>query len=157
MATQLSSLNLDSFIFQLRQWALESRGVFGYLQMLIFGPETSKLPMKALSSLLFKAGRTKRRPKSSLTREQISIDSKVAFLLVWTAFTSLIFDILLKLLFVCLFFSYDVLKLSWLAMWEAILNLSIFYWEDLGVTFKSKLKRLENVFQSFLKSFSQSV
>ena len=104
MATQLSSLNLDSFIFQLRQWALESQGVFGYLQMLIFGPETSKLPMKALSSLLFKAGRTKRRPKSSLTREQISIDSKVAFLLVWTAFTSLIFDILLKLLFVCLFF-----------------------------------------------------
>ena len=35
-----------------------------------------------LKSLLFKAGRTKRRPKSSLTREQISIDSKVAFLLV---------------------------------------------------------------------------
>ena len=106
MATQLSSLNLDSFIFQLRQWALESQGVFGYLQMLIFGPETSKLPMKALSSLLFKAGRTKRRPKSSFTREQISIDSRVAFLLVWTAFTSSIFDILLKLLFVffCFFF-----------------------------------------------------
>ena len=53
MATQLSSLNLDSFIFQLRQWALESQGVFGYLQMLIFGPETSKLPMKPLSRVFF--------------------------------------------------------------------------------------------------------
>ena len=53
MATQLSSLNLDSFIFQLRQLALESQEVFGYLQMLIFGPETSKLPMKPLSRVFF--------------------------------------------------------------------------------------------------------
>ena len=100
MGTQLSSLNLDSFTFQLRQWALESQGVFGYLQMLIFVDESF------VKSLLFKVGRTKRWSKSSLTREQISIDSNVAFLLVWTAFTSSIFDILLKLLFVffCFFF-----------------------------------------------------
>ena len=53
MATQLSSLNLDSLIFQLRQWALDSQGVSGYLQTLIFGPETSKLPMKSLSKAFF--------------------------------------------------------------------------------------------------------
>ena len=53
MATQLSSLNLDSFIFQLRQRALESQGVFGYVQMLIFGPETSKLQTKTLSRVFF--------------------------------------------------------------------------------------------------------
>ena len=53
MATQLSSLNLDSFIFHLRQWALESQGVSGYLKTLIFGPETSKLRLKYLSRVFF--------------------------------------------------------------------------------------------------------
>ena len=42
------------FILQLRQWAaLESQGVFGYLQMLTFGPETSKLLMKSFSRVFF--------------------------------------------------------------------------------------------------------
>ena len=53
MATQLSSLNLDSFIFHLRQWALESQGVSGYLKTLIFGPETSKLRLKSLPRVFF--------------------------------------------------------------------------------------------------------
>ena len=53
MATQLSFLNLDSFIFQLRQWALESQGASGYLKTLIFGPETSKLRLKYLSRVFF--------------------------------------------------------------------------------------------------------
>ena len=38
-------------------------------------------------------------------------------------------------------------------MSEVIFNLSIFYSEDLGVTFMSKLKRLGNVFHSFLQTF----
>ena len=56
--------------------------------------------------------------------------------------------------FVLVFFSYNVLKLSWIAMWEVIFNLTIFYWEDLGVTFTSKLTRLDNVFQSFKSYYS---
>ena len=61
--------------------------------MLIFGPETCKLLMETLFCLNQKTA------KVNLTREQISIESKVAFLLVRTAFMSLIFDILLELLF----------------------------------------------------------
>ena len=53
MATQLSSLNLDSFIFQLRKSALESQGVSGYLKTLIFGPETGKLRLKSLPRVFF--------------------------------------------------------------------------------------------------------
>ena len=54
MATQLSSLNLDSYIFQLRQRALDSQGVFGYIKTLIRRNQyaTDEIFFK---SLLFKA------------------------------------------------------------------------------------------------------
>ena len=141
MVTQLSSLNLDSFIFQLRQLALESQGVFGYLQMLIFGPETSKLPMKPLSRVFFSSKQEEPKNLSACLNCFYELN------LWYPAQTTVFFFVF------CFLFSYDVLKLSWLAMWEVIFNLSIFYWEDLGVTFTSKLKRLENVFHSILQTF----
>ena len=69
MATQLSSLNLDSFIFQLRQWALESQGVSGYLKTLIFGPETSKLRLKYLSRVfLFQSRKNQKTAKGKFDK-----------------------------------------------------------------------------------------
>ena len=53
METQPASLNLAFFILQLRQCALESQGVFGNLQTLIFEPDTSKLLMKSFSRVFF--------------------------------------------------------------------------------------------------------
>ena len=144
VAAQLSSLNLDSFIFQLRQWALESQGVSGYLKTLIFGPETSKLRLKYLSRVFFfKAGRTKRQPKASLTRERISFDSKADFLFVGTALPSFIFDILLKLLF---FSCLEIIMTSYVKnyFWSKYYLLS---------EFGRSRNVLKNVSQSFFRLF----
>ena len=63
METQPFSLNLAFFIFQLRQWALESQSVFGYLQTLIFEPETSKLLMNLSQESSFQSKKNQKTAK----------------------------------------------------------------------------------------------
>ena len=63
METQPSSLNLAFFIFQLRQGALESQSVFGYLQTLIFEPETSKLLMNLSQESSFQSKKNQKTAK----------------------------------------------------------------------------------------------
>ena len=63
METQPFSLNLAFFIFQLRQWALEPQSVFGYLQTLIFEPETSKLLMNLSQESSFQSKKNQKTAK----------------------------------------------------------------------------------------------
>ena len=108
MATQRSFLNFNSYFSAegVSIGTVSGQGPSPRKSTVIFGPETSKLPMKSLSRVLFKAGR------ESLT---ISIVSKLDFSPVSTVLTNLtdfghskgkglssvlILDILLKLILI---------------------------------------------------------
>ena len=111
VATQLSSLNLDSFIFQLRQWALESQGVSGYIKTLIFGPETSKLRLKYLSRVFFSKQEEPKDGQRQVWQENgFPLIQKLTFCLSELLFRA---SSLISCWNCCFFY---VLKLSWLAM-----------------------------------------